>query len=206
MMSGDVSEPAPDNFRNPSKAPFPQVSFALLSYAERLQHRDIDTIDLVVIHCTELPDLATAREYGERVQHAGSQTGNSGHFYIDRDGHTECWVPIDCAAHHVRGYNERSLGIELVNRGRWPHWYRSDCQHMPEAYPAQQVQALKQLLDQLERVLPALRWITGHEELDEEMVQSSDKPHCQVRRKMDPGPHFPWEEVFSSISLKRFHG
>ena len=42
-------------------------------------------VDLVVIHCTELPDLAIAREYGERVLHDNG-SGNSGHFYIDRDG------------------------------------------------------------------------------------------------------------------------
>ena len=44
------------------------------------------SIDLVVLHCTELPDLDTARDYGERIQYPQSGTGNSGHFYIDRDG------------------------------------------------------------------------------------------------------------------------
>ena len=57
-----------------------------LSYAQRLDGRCTDDINLLVIHCTELPDLAMARVYGEKVHHTGTQTGNSGHFYIDRDG------------------------------------------------------------------------------------------------------------------------
>ena len=57
-----------------------------LPYVERLAERQADGIDLVVIHCTELPDMAMAREFGERIQHPESATGNSGHYYIDRDG------------------------------------------------------------------------------------------------------------------------
>ena len=38
-----------------------------LPYAARLESRDPAHVDLVVIHCTELPDLPLAREYGERV-------------------------------------------------------------------------------------------------------------------------------------------
>ena len=34
-----------------------------------MAQQDIPRIDLAVIHCTELPDLATAREYGERIHH-----------------------------------------------------------------------------------------------------------------------------------------
>ena len=56
-----------------------------LPYVQKLEARPATAVDLVVIHCTELPDLATAREYGERVLYA-SGTGNSGHYYIDRDG------------------------------------------------------------------------------------------------------------------------
>ena len=101
-----------------------------LSYEGRLKRRLPDEIDLVVIHCTELPDLKTAREYGERIHHTSTRTGNSGHFYIDRDGSIESWIDPERIAHHTRGYNERSVGIELVNNGRWPDWFRSDNQVM----------------------------------------------------------------------------
>ena len=44
-----------------------------LPYVPRLDKRPLDRIDLVVVHCTELPDIATAREYGERIHHEESR-------------------------------------------------------------------------------------------------------------------------------------
>ena len=38
-----------------------------LPYTHLLPMRPLAAIDSVVIHCTELPDLAMARVYGERV-------------------------------------------------------------------------------------------------------------------------------------------
>src|SRR5690606_34258660 len=75
-----------------------------LPYEERLDERPLAAIDLVVIHCTELPDLAAARSEGERVRY-DSGTGNSGHYYIDRDGSVHLFVRPARVAHHVRGYN-----------------------------------------------------------------------------------------------------
>ena len=170
-----------------------------LPYEHLLEPRPLSQVDLVVIHCTELPDLATARDYGERVLYAASGTGNSGHWYIDRDGGIERWVDPARVAHHVRGHNPHSVGIELVNTGRWPHWLDSRHQAMAEAYPEAQVQALIGLLKALAAELPALRWIAGHEDLDVERVAASDDPAVQVRRKRDPGPMFPWPCVLDAL-------
>lgn len=174
-----------------------------LPYVERLQGRPLEAIDLVVIHCTELPDLATARAWGEEIRYPESGTGNSGHFYIDRDGHTEQWVPLDRVAHHVRGHNPGSVGIELVNRGRFPDWLDSRRQAMREAYPAPQVAALVELLALLQSELPALSRIAGHEDLDRERVPASDDPRHRVYRKRDPGPLFPWPQVLQATPLRR---
>lgn len=175
-----------------------------LPYADLLEPRRTDTIDLAVIHCTELPDLATARTYGERVVYPGSGTGNSGHFYIERNGRIEEWVPLERIAHHVSGFNERSVGIELVNIGRFPEWFDSRRQVMGEPYPAAQVEALAQLLVQLTKMLPNLRWITGHDALDRAYVSATDDPDLRVRRKLDPGPLFPWGELLAGVPLRRF--
>lgn len=174
-----------------------------LSYVTRLEARDPADIDLAVIHCTELPDLATARSYGEVIHYADSETGNAGHFYIDRDGRIEQWVPLDRVAHHVRGHNAGSVGIELVNRGRYPDWYDSRRQENFEPYPDAQLDALVRLLLQLETQLPGLRRIAGHEELDRERVPASDDPALQVFRKRDPGPTFPWERILQRSALLR---
>ena len=174
-----------------------------LPYADRLDQRTPEAIDLVVIHCTELPDLETAREFGERVHYPESATGNSGHFYIDRDGSTHAWVPLSRAAHHTRGFNDRSIGIELVNRGRWPDWFASDSQVMTERYSDEQIDALVALIQRLCRHLPGLRWIAGHEELDREMIPASDDARRKVFRKRDPGPLFPWNRVLEAVNLER---
>ena len=179
------------------------LTHAPLPYETRLQARDPGDIDLVVIHCTELPDLATAREYGERVLYADSGTGNSGHYYVDRDGTVHRYVAHDRIAHHTRGYNPRSIGIELVNTGRWPHWLDSRHQAMDEAYTEAQVEALIAVLQQLQTELPALRFIAGHEDLDMTEVEASDDPSVKVRRKRDPGPLFPWLRVLAASGLER---
>ena len=173
-----------------------------LPYVEHLQRRERESVDLVVVHCTELPDLATAREYGERVVHA-SGTGNSGHYYIDRDGNISRYVPEERVAHHVRGHNEHSIGIELVNAGRYPDWLDSRRQVMTEPYPDAQIDALIALLAELAAKLPALREIAGHEDLDTGRVPASDDPDRKVRRKLDPGILFPWEDVLDRCRLRR---
>ena len=183
-------------------SPAPDIRIQPLPYEHLLASRDPDTIDLVVIHCTELPDLAMAREYGERVLYADG-TGNSGHYYIDRDGGIVRYVDHPRIAHHVRGYNPRSLGIELVNRGRYPYWLDSRHQAMDEPYPDVQIDALARLLRQLAATLPALRFVAGHEELDTAREPASDDPALTVPRKRDPGPLFPWPSLLRQVPLER---
>ena len=174
-----------------------------LPYVDALAARDLAAIDTVVIHCTELPDLATARDYGERILYPASGTGNSGHYYIDRDGGIDEYVPPERIAHHTRGWNPRSIGIELVNTGRYPHWLDSRHQAMDEAYTDAQIESLVALLLDLQARIPSLVQIAGHEDLDLDEVESSDDPTVKVRRKRDPGPMFRWDEVLAAIPMRR---
>jgi N-acetylmuramoyl-L-alanine amidase len=177
-----------------------------LSYVARLERRDAAAIDLVVIHCTELPDLAMAREFGERIRHAQSRTGNSGHYYIDRDGGIVRFVGDERVAHHAFGYNARSIGIELVNRGRYPHWNDSRHQDFSEAYADAQIEALLGLLAQLRTTLPDLRLIAGHEDLDRRREPASDDERILLPRRRDPGPLFPWPRIVPACGLQRLFG
>ncbi|TWI07346.1 N-acetylmuramoyl-L-alanine amidase [Aerolutibacter ruishenii] len=174
-----------------------------LPYEARLDARPREQVDLVVMHCTELPDLAMARRFGEEVLYQASGTGNSGHYYVDRDGSVHQYVSVERVAHHTRGYNPRSIGIELVNRGRYPDWLAAGHQTMDEAYPAAQILALIALLQRLRTENPSLQLIAGHEDLDTTEVEASDDPSLKVRRKRDPGPRFPWDEVLQAVPLKR---
>lgn len=180
----------------------PAVHVWPLPYEARLDERPATQVDLVVVHCTELPDLAMAREFGERVLY-DSGAGNSGHYYVDRDGSVHLFVRPNRVANHTRGYNPRSIGIELVNTGRYPHWLDSRHQAMGEPYTAAQVQALIALLASLRQELPALRFIAGHEDLDTTQVEASDDPALRVARKRDPGPLFPWAQVLAATGLER---
>jgi N-acetylmuramoyl-L-alanine amidase len=182
----------------------PSVHQRLLTYQSQLQERPPGNVDLVVVHCTELPDLEMARRFAERIHYLQSGTGNSGHFYLDRDGTIEQWVDVSRVAHHTRGFNERSIGIELVNLGRYPDWLHSARQSMREAYPAGQIDALIGLLEDLCATLPGLQWIAGHQDLDSQQVPASDDPARTVRRKLDPGPLFPWRRVLSPLPLQRY--
>ena len=175
-----------------------------LPYEARLAGRAPSAIDLVVIHCTELPDLAMAREFGERIRYEDTQTGNSGHYYIDRDGRTLRFVDDLRVAHHTFRFNPRSIGIELVNLGRYPHWNDSRHQVMTEPYTTAQVQALLALLRQLRASHPGLRWIAGHDVLDRRREPASDNPDLLLPRRLDPGPMFPWDEVIAGSGLERW--
>lgn len=173
-----------------------------LPYDTALSERPLDAVDLVVIHCTELPDLAMAREYGERALYDDG-TGTSGHYYIDRSGATYCFVGEHRVAHHTRGYNLRSIGIELINTGRYPDWLDSRHQDMREPYSPAQIASLAALLDVLRANLPALALIAGHEDLDTTLVPASNDANATVPRKRDPGPLFPWDDILARCHLER---
>jgi N-acetylmuramoyl-L-alanine amidase len=179
------------------------MKFEPLPYHDRLGERQLEDIDLVVMHCTELPDMTMAREYGERVLYEAAGTGASGHFYIDRDGSLMCYVSPERIAHHTRGYNPRSVGIEIVNNGRYPNWLDSRHQAMNEPYTDAQIKSLVHLLAKLKTDCPNLKFIGGHEDLDTAQVPATDDENSLVFRKRDPGPHFPWQHVLDASGLIR---
>lgn len=174
-----------------------------LPYEERLAARPSSAIDLVVIHCTELPDMKMARQFGERIHYAGTQTGNSGHYYIDLEGKVFRFVADTRVANHTYTYNPRSIGIELVNIGRYPHWGDSRFQAFTVPYTAQQIDSLRALLGQLRNDHVNLRWIAGHEDLDRRLEPASDDPATMLPRRQDPGPLFPWAAVLEGTGFER---
>jgi N-acetylmuramoyl-L-alanine amidase len=174
-----------------------------LPYESRLDHRDVATVDLVVIHCTELPDMKMTREFGERVHYPAKGTGNSGHYYIDTDGTTYKFVSNERVANHTFGWNPQSIGIEISNVGRYPFWGDSKHQAFTVPYTKAQIDSLLALLRQLKNELPSLKFIAGHEDLDRRLEPASDDAMVMLRRRQDPGPLFPWGEVVPSSGLER---
>jgi len=176
-----------------------------LPYETRLNRRLLSAIDLVVIHCTELPDMAMTREFGERVHYPEKGTGNSGHYYITEAGEVYRFVADDRVANHTKDWNTRSIGIEMFNLGRYPHWGDSRHQAFTVAYTKEQIRALLALLAQLRHDIPSLRYIAGHEDLDTRLEPAKDDPKIQLRRRQDPGPLFPWSDIVPASGLARLH-
>lgn len=168
-----------------------QIIEQLLPYHERLKKRNPESIQMVVLHCTELPTLGQAREFGERVI-LEDGTGYSGHYYVDRDGRVYRYVEDDRIANHVVGHNHESIGIELVNRGRYPNWFYSNNQAFEELYTEEQIFAVKELLLELREKYPGISRIARHSDLDTRLIHAEDDPREKVRRRLDPGPLFPW--------------
>lgn len=173
-----------------------------LPYWQKLGERDTSELNMVVIHATELSDMAEAREYGERVLYE-SGTGASGHYYIDRDGTIEQYVPDNRIANHTSGWNTKSLSIELINLGRYPNWYHSDHQVMQEPYPDAQIEALIILVNEFKNSYPSIKYTQGHEDLDTRKVPSDNDANILVDRKMDPGEYFPWARFLAAVDLKK---
>ena len=167
-----------------------------LLFARWLPRRELSDVTTVVLHCTELPRLSDARRAARRsLRLLPRPSYTAGHFYIDRDGTIERWVPEDRIVRHVAGHNATSVGIELVNTGRFPHWHHSQMQDAVEGYPPVQVAATLGLLDVLAQRLPAATTFVRHSDLDERLVPATDDPSRCVRRRIDPGPQFPWGEA-----------
>lgn len=165
-----------------------------LPWVNALRPRPLSSIELVVLHATEEPTLEDAR-----LAALNSADHVSGHIYVDRDGTLEEWVPADRIAHHTVGYNRQSIGIELVNRGRYPDHFSSRNQEPREPFPESQILALEGLLRELIRECPSISRLERHSSLDLRMRPSDDRPDVQVRRRIDPGPRFPWGRVRSSF-------
>lgn len=181
------------------------IALQPVSYVTRLQQRALDAVDQVVIHCTELPTRALAREYAERILYPDSGTGACGHYYVDTDGSLAEFVPVERVAHHCVGYNARSIGIELDHPGRWPQWLHAQQPHLNTPYPDAQIEALLGLMQHLVVRCPGLRWMAGHEELDSRLVPATDDPTVCVPRKRDPGPMFPWSWVERTMAGSLLH-
>ncbi|MCC6991688.1 MAG: N-acetylmuramoyl-L-alanine amidase, partial [Acidobacteria bacterium] len=82
-------------------------------------------IDAVIVHSLGGPDCQQGRPFFKRIEgdaRAWITTFRrlpivSIHYVIGRDGQIEAGIPEELAASHAVGWNQRSIGIELVNNG-----------------------------------------------------------------------------------------
>lgn len=150
---------------------------------------------MVVLHSTGGPTCdkdgkpiwVPAGELRENLQVIEAHPRLGIHFMIGRDGTVVASVPETQVAHHVFSHSERSLGIELVNDGDGR-----------DVYPEAQISALVELLRTLVR-----RYAIGPSGIKRHSDLDNGRLACAPgrRRKVDPGPAFPFEDVV----LRTFH-
>jgi N-acetylmuramoyl-L-alanine amidase len=167
----------------------------LLPYNARLKMRDPKHIKMIVLHSTETPTLELAREYGGQEIYEESSTGNAAHYYIDLNGGIYRYVEDNRIAFHVVGYNEHSIGIEIVNKGRFPNWFYSNNQFPTDEFRKEQITTLLNSLKNLKARFPGIIRLERHSALDQLTIPAEDDSDVLIRRRIDPGPQFPWEYV-----------
>lgn len=151
-------------------------------------------VDMIVIHSTGGPtcDAKTGRPVWVK---AGSLEANIRfieahptlgiHYMIDRNGEVRKSVPEGQVSHHVLGFSQRSVAIELINDGDGV-----------DPFPKAQIQAAVALIQDIaQRRAIGREGVVRHSDLDKRTLPC-DK---SMRRKVDPGAAFPFEEVLNLV-------
>ena len=103
------------------------------------------------------------------------------HYMIGRDGALRSSLPEDQVGHHVVGWSERSIAIELINDGDGV-----------DPFPEAQLQAVVGLIQDIARRHGVGRpGVKRHSDLDTRLMRCDRTK----RRKVDPGTAFPFEAV-----------
>lgn len=115
------------------------------------------------------------------------------HYVIDRAGRVEAGVPESIAANHATGWNQRSIGIELVNNGDGR-----------DPFPAAQIEALVGLARAIRGRHPqiALARVLRHSDVDHSTFppDTFGQACAAFRRKEDPGAAFPWDAFKAALA------
>ena len=153
----------------------------------------VEPINMVVIHSTGGPtcDAKTGRVVWVK---SGTLASNMRfieahpklgiHYMIDRNGTLVRSVPEDQIAHHVFGHSARSIAIELINDGDGS-----------DPFPEAQLQAVTALIKDIAKRRGLSREaVKRHSDLDLGVMPCERSK----RRKVDPGPAFPFEFVLDA--------
>lgn len=165
------------------------------------------SVDAVIVHSLGGPDCRHGTRFFKRIDGDAATWAQwfaklplvSIHYVIDRAGAVAPGIPEALAASHAIGWNQRSIGIELVNNGDGM-----------DPFPRPQIEALLQLIHDIRGRHPevAPERVLRHSDVDQ--TTFADARHgrgcSEYRRKLDPGDAFPWDEfkraLAQSVSLE----
>lgn len=157
-------------------------------------------VDAIIVHSLGGPDCRDGRRFYRTIEGDAStwlDTFNrlpivSIHYIIGRDARVVAGVPESVAATHASGWNQRSIGIELVNNGDGV-----------DPFPREQLAALVELVRAIRGRHPAITpaRILRHSDVDRSTFPASHGVGCGAyRRKEDPGAAFPWASFLAQIA------
>ncbi|MAG91447.1 hypothetical protein CMO83_02125 [Candidatus Woesearchaeota archaeon] len=125
-------------------------------------------VDTIVLH-------HTGDDAASKTINTLNKRGLGVHYIIDRDGTIYYAIDELKIAYHAKGWNSRSIGIEIVNTGRRSMDYT----------PAQYI-SIQNLINDIARRWPSIdindRQVVGHYEVS-------------TIGKWDPSPNFDWGEI-----------
>jgi N-acetyl-anhydromuramyl-L-alanine amidase AmpD len=112
---------------------------------------------------------------------------------IGRDGTVAAGISELVAASHAVGWNQRSIGIELVNNGDGV-----------DPFPEVQVAALRKLVREIRGRHPAVapERVLRHSDVDRTAFPAARHGEActAFRRKLDPGEAFPWDAFKAALA------
>ncbi len=157
-------------------------------------------VDAVIVHSLGGPDCQQGTRFFRRIDGDARVWATtfarlpivSIHYVIGRDGTVASGIPEAMAASHAVGWNQRSIGIELVNNGDGA-----------DPFPEPQLAALGQLVREIRERHPqvARERILRHSDVDLSMFPAATHGEAcaAFRRKLDPGAAFPWEAFKAAL-------
>ena len=143
------------------------------NYVGRLDSRSRPrsaVVDRIILHHTG--DSSAAQTF-----RALRNRGLSVHYIVDRDGTIHNPVTEDKMAYHAKGWNARSIGIEIVNTGK------ADMQ-----YTNAQYNSIKDLINDI-----AVRWPSI--KADNQHVLGHYQVTTAAIGKWDPSPNIDWSRI-----------
>lgn len=153
-----------------------------------------DRVSMVIVHAIGGP---TCRDGTVRFTPAGgsaefwkgyleSHEDYGIHYVIGRDGVVAKSIPEMQVAIHAQGHNDRSIGIELVNRGDGK-----------DPFPKAQVDSLIVVLrDIMARHGLGVDSVKRHSDVDTRTFECGGRT---VKKKQDPGPALDWIDLKSKL-------
>lgn len=162
------------------------------------------SVDAVIVHSLGGPDCSNGSRFFKQIDGDASTWARtfaklpfvSIHYVIDREGAVESVIPETMAASHAVGWNQRSIGIELVNNGDGV-----------DPFPRPQIGALLRLIESIRSRHPdvAIERVLRHSDVDRTTFSATrhGRGCTAFRRKLDPGDAFPWDE-FKRTLAQRF--